>query len=100
MSRIVVAVTVWFEIVNAKAIPTAASPVVDVAAAVVVEADDVCDAVTDTPPVADRPEPGPILAVVVTFEIVIPIPAATDTPPPEAPLAASVVAAFSVARAR
>jgi hypothetical protein len=39
MSRIVVASTVWFEIVNANEIPTAADPVVDVAAAVVVEAD-------------------------------------------------------------
>jgi hypothetical protein len=39
MSRNVVAVTVWFAIVNANEIPTAADPVVDVAAAAVVAAD-------------------------------------------------------------
>ena len=92
MLRWVVDSTVWVASVRASATPTAAvAPVASPWAVVVAEA--VIIAFASSLPVSVSSVPAPMSAELVTFEIAIEIDGTTVTPPPAAPVFASVVIA-------
>ena len=82
--------TLWFAIVSASAMPTAASPP-SVSPRALVSADAICDALIVTLPVNVSASPVDRYAFVVTFEIAMPTAGATATSSADAPVFASVV---------
>src|SRR5438270_1291944 len=88
-SRATVAATAWFAIVRASETPKAAVDAVEASLPAVVDSDAVCVAVALSAPVRTVAAPGPTFASVTTLESETATAAATETPPPEAPVLAS-----------
>src|SRR5918994_4185829 len=83
----------WLTMFSASAMPTDASPP-SVSPCAVVTAELVCSAFTSTAPLTFTPVPADRNAFTVTLLITTEIAGATETPPPDAPVFASVVIAF------
>src|SRR5918995_2679899 len=83
----------WLTMLRDSAMPTDASPP-SVSPCAVVTAEFVCSAFTSTAPLTFTPVPAERNAFTVTLLITTEIAGATDTPPPDAPVFASVVIAF------
>src|SRR5207248_3589114 len=96
MSRNVVAVAVCDTNVSAIAAPSAAEPLDVVSPAAVVVAFAVVLAVNVAVPVGDRPAPNPACASLATLLMASATAGAIETPPPDAPVLASVVIVFVV----